>query len=86
MKSSSKYLSADDIERILEETLLDSESSLFDSGGDSSAIEDLRTHEASDSAGNSTSPLQGGATDTSYMWEDMSKVIVFIICINFSIY
>jgi hypothetical protein len=55
----------DDIERILEETLLDSESSLFDTDYDSSAIEDLRTHEASDSesesesAGNSTSPLQG---------------------------
>jgi hypothetical protein len=43
-----------------------------------SAIEDLRNHEANDSdrdsAGNSTSPLQGGASDTSLMWEDMSKV------------
>jgi hypothetical protein len=70
-------LSGDDIERILEETLSDSESSLFDSDDDSSAIEDLRTHEASDSdsdsAGNSTSPLQGGASDTSLMWEDMFK-------------
>jgi hypothetical protein len=58
----------------------DSESSLFDSDDDSSAIEDLRTHEASDSdsnsdsVGNSASPLQGGASDMSLMWEDMSKV------------
>jgi hypothetical protein len=76
MKSSAARLSGDDIERILEETLSDSESSLFDSDKDSSAIEGLRTHEASDSdsAGNSTSPLQGGASDTSLMLEDMSKV------------
>jgi hypothetical protein len=39
----------DDIERILEETLSASESNLFDSDDDSSAIEDLRTPEASDS-------------------------------------
>jgi hypothetical protein len=60
-------LSGDDIERILDETLSASESSFFDSDDNSSAIEDLRTHEASDSdnAGNSTSPLQGGASDTS---------------------
>jgi hypothetical protein len=34
----------------------------------------LSTHEASDSdsAGNSTSPLRGGASDMSFMWEDMS--------------
>jgi hypothetical protein len=74
MESSSTHLSGDDIERILEETLSDSESSLFDSDDDSSAIEGLRTHKASDSAGNSTSPLQGGASDTSSMWEDKSKV------------
>jgi hypothetical protein len=69
-------LSGDDIERILEETLSASESSLFDSDDDSSTNEDLRTHEASDSesVGNSTSPLQGGASDMSFMWEDMSKV------------
>jgi hypothetical protein len=71
-------LSADDIERILEETLSASESSLFDSDDDPSAIEDLRTHKASDSdsesAGNSTSPLQGRASDMALMWEDMSKV------------
>jgi hypothetical protein len=64
-------LSGDDIERILVETLSDSESSLFDSDDDSSAIDDLRTYEASDSdsesAGNSTSPLQCGASDTSLM-------------------
>jgi hypothetical protein len=67
----------DDIERILE-TFSDGESSLFDSDEESSAIEDMRTHEASDSesdsAGNSTSPLQGGGSDTSLMWEDVSKV------------
>jgi hypothetical protein len=67
-----------DIERILEETLSDSGSSLFGSDDDSSAIEDLRTREASDSgsesAGNSTSPLQGRDSDMSLMWEDMSKV------------
>jgi hypothetical protein len=74
MESSSTHLLGDDIERILEETLLDSESSFFDSDNDSSAVEGLRTHEASDSAGNSTSPLQGGASYTSFMWEDMSKV------------
>jgi hypothetical protein len=74
MESSSTLLSGDDIERILEETLLDSESSLYDSGDDSSAIEGLKTHEASGSAGNSTSPLQDGASDMSFMWEDMSKV------------
>jgi hypothetical protein len=74
MELSSTHLSGDYIERILEETLSDSESSLFDSDDDSSAIEGLRTHEASDSVGNSTSPLQGGASDMSCMWEDMSKV------------
>jgi hypothetical protein len=74
MESSSTHLSGDDIERILEETLSDSESSLFDSDDDSSAIEDLRTHKASDSVGKSTSPLQSRASDTSFMWEDMSKV------------
>jgi hypothetical protein len=52
MESSNTHLSGDDIERILEETLSDSESSLFDSDDDSSAIEGLRTHEASDSEGN----------------------------------
>jgi hypothetical protein len=59
MEASSTCLSGDDIERILEETLSDSESSLFDSDDDSSAIEDLITHEASDSdsVGNSTRPL-----------------------------
>jgi hypothetical protein len=67
-------LLGDDIERILEETLSDSESSLFGSDDDSSATEDLRTHEASESAGNSTSPLQGWDSDTSLMWEAMSKV------------
>jgi hypothetical protein len=42
-----------------------------------SAIEDLNTHEASDrdSAGNSTNPSQGGASDTSFMWEDMSNYV-----------
>jgi hypothetical protein len=74
MESSSTQLSGDDTERILEENLLDSESSLFDSDDDSSATEGLRTHKASDSTGNSTSPLQGGASDTSFVWEDMSKV------------
>jgi hypothetical protein len=64
MESSSTHLSGD--ERILEETLSDSESSLFDSDDDSSATEDLSTHEASDSAGNSTSPLQGGASVMSF--------------------
>jgi hypothetical protein len=82
-------LSGDDIERILEETLSASESSLFDSDDDSSAIEDLRTHKASDSgsesAGNATSPLQGGASDTSLMLEDMSKVKIYIIYINLSV-
>jgi hypothetical protein len=63
MESSSTHLSGDSIERILEETLSDGESSLFDSD-DSSAVEDLSTHEASGSAGNSTSSLQGGASDT----------------------
>jgi hypothetical protein len=74
MQSSSTHLSGDDIERILEETLSDSKSSLFDSDNDYNAIEDLRTHKASESAGNSKSPLQGGASDTSFMWEGMSKV------------
>jgi hypothetical protein len=71
VESSRTCLSGDDIERILEDTLSDSESSLFDSDDDSSAIEDLSSHEASDSdsdsVGNSTSPLQGGASDTSFM-------------------
>jgi hypothetical protein len=40
MESWRTNLSGDDIERILEETLSDSESSLFDSDDDSSAIED----------------------------------------------
>jgi hypothetical protein len=79
MESSSTHLSGDDIERILEETLSDSESSLFDSDDNSSAIEDMSTHEASDSdsdsARNSTSPLQGGASDTSFMWEDMYNYV-----------
>jgi hypothetical protein len=77
MESSSTHLLGDDIERILEETLSESESSLFDSDDDSSAIEGLSTHEASDSnsAGTSTSPLQGGASDTSFMWEDMSNYV-----------
>jgi hypothetical protein len=86
MESSSTHLS-DDTERILEENLSDSESSLFGLG-DSSAIEDLSTHEASDSddsAGNSTSPLQGRASDTSFMWVDMSKVKIYIIYIHFSV-
>jgi hypothetical protein len=77
MESSSTHLSGDDIERILEETLLDSATSLFDSDDDSSVIEDLRIHEASDSdsAGNSASPLRGGASDMSFMWEDMSNYV-----------
>jgi hypothetical protein len=77
MEASSTHLLGDDIERILEETLSDSESSLFDPDNDSSAIEDLSTHKASDSdsAANSTSPLQGGANDTSFMWDDMSNYV-----------
>jgi hypothetical protein len=37
----------------------------------------MSTHLASDSdsAGNSTSPLQGGASDTSFTWEDMSNYV-----------
>jgi hypothetical protein len=65
-------MSGDDIDRILEETLLDNESCLFNSYDDASAVVDLSTHEASDRAGNSTSPLQGGASSTSFMWENMS--------------
>jgi hypothetical protein len=84
MASSSTHLSGDHIERILEETMSDSESSLFDSD-DSSEIEDLSTHEAhevheasyndSDSAGNSTSPLHGCASDTSFIRDDMSNYV-----------
>jgi hypothetical protein len=40
-----------------------------------SAIEDLSTHEDSDSAGNSARPLQGGASDTPFMWEGMSNYV-----------
>jgi hypothetical protein len=63
-------LSGDDVEKILEETLIDSENSLFDSDDNSSAIEDLSIHEAtategsenedSDGVHESTSALQGG--------------------------
>jgi hypothetical protein len=80
MELSSTHLSGDDIERIIEKTLSDSESSLFDSD-DSHAIEDLSTHEASDSysgsdsAGNSTSPSQGEASAMFFMWEDMSNYV-----------
>jgi hypothetical protein len=76
MELSSIYLLGDDTERILEESLTSCEGSLFDSEDNSSATEDLSIHEACDSngAGNSTSPLQGRASDTSFMWEDMSKV------------
>lgn len=48
MESSRTHLSGDDIDRILEETLSDGESSLFDSDGNYSAIEVLNTHKASD--------------------------------------
>jgi hypothetical protein len=60
-------LTEDDIERIL---LSDSERNLT-----LSEIEDLSTHKASDSVGYSTSPLQGRASDTSFMWEDMSNYV-----------
>jgi hypothetical protein len=39
-------LSGDDVEKILEETLSDSEHSLFDSDNNSSVIEDLLIYEA----------------------------------------
>jgi hypothetical protein len=35
----------------------------------------LSTHEACDSAGNSTSPSQGGASDMSFKWEDMYNYV-----------
>jgi hypothetical protein len=52
---SSAHLLGGDIERILEEPSSDSESSLFDSDDNFSAIEGSD----SDNAGNSTTPLQG---------------------------
>jgi hypothetical protein len=49
MESSSIHLSGDDIERILEKSLTDCESSLFESDNGSSATEDFSTHETSNS-------------------------------------
>jgi hypothetical protein len=47
MASASRvFLSCDNVERILEETLSDSENSLLHSEDDSSVIEDLSIHEA----------------------------------------
>jgi hypothetical protein len=70
--TSRMLLLGDDVERILEETLSDRENSLFDSDDDSSVIEDLPIHEAIaikgreneyiDSAQDSTSALQVGAS------------------------
>jgi hypothetical protein len=71
MESSSGHLLGGDIERILEEPLSDSESSLFDSDGDFSAVEGSD----SDSVGNSTSPLEGGAGNTFFGGEDMSNYV-----------
>jgi hypothetical protein len=73
MESSSTRLLGDDIERILEETSLDSESSLTQT----MTQVQLKAWELTKQVtvrGNSTSPLQGKASDTSFMWEDMSKV------------
>jgi hypothetical protein len=67
MESWRTSLSGDDIERILEETLSASESSLTQT----MTLVQLKIWELKKQV---TSPLQGGTSDTSLMWEDMSKV------------
>jgi hypothetical protein len=78
-------LSGDDVERILEEPLSDSENSLFDSDDNSGVIEDFSIHETTVILGNenedsdctqgSTSALQGGDSVTAFTWEDMGNYV-----------
>jgi hypothetical protein len=86
MTSTSRVrLSGDEVEKILDKVLSYSKNSLFDSDDDSILIEDLPIQEEiaieesedgdSDSAQNSTSDLQGGASGSIFTWEDMSNYV-----------
>jgi hypothetical protein len=83
MVSTSRVHLSGDVERIPEETLSDGENNLFDSDDNYSVIKNLPIHketategsenEDSDSAQDSTSALQGGASVMAFTWEDMAN-------------
>jgi hypothetical protein len=85
VSTSTACSSGDDVEIILKETLSDTENNLFDSDDDSNVTEDLPIYEVnvtdgseneeSDCAQDSTSVLQGGASVTAFMWEDMADYV-----------